>query len=267
MEGLRPGGLSESPAPAGPRLSGRASGIFPPGPTAIEEWRDILADYPWLAPSISEEEAQSFIRQLADGLAPSLAVFSFTAWHERMTDALYHLLKMERPKMGSEEYTSNTMSILRDDRRAVGPSSPRHTEQTEKSYSCLSQVPSSARSSCGVEASAQQQQLRQMREAQSAASCEDQEILQQGMYVYGIQGDKNCCIQERANSAYSDMRCLRKENQTESEQILQSRLLAEVLKDMKDQRTDALRMLGNGVVVIQCAAAFTILARRAGINL
>jgi hypothetical protein len=69
VEGLRPGGLSESPAPAGPRLSGRASGIFPPGPTAIEEWREILADYPWLAPSISEEEAECTLRGVADELA------------------------------------------------------------------------------------------------------------------------------------------------------------------------------------------------------
>jgi site-specific DNA-cytosine methylase len=80
MEGLRPGGLSESPAPAGPRLSGRASGIFPPGPTAFDEWNDVLGRYPWLAPAIAEEEVKPDFRFMANGLA-SLVV-------QQRTDAL-----------------------------------------------------------------------------------------------------------------------------------------------------------------------------------
>lgn len=52
----------------------RSSGIplFPPGPSDAVAWRDILARFPWLAPAIGEEEAESLVRRLADGMASGL---------------------------------------------------------------------------------------------------------------------------------------------------------------------------------------------------
>jgi DNA (cytosine-5)-methyltransferase 1 len=80
VQGERTGGVEEPPAPTGPWLSGCPEHILPPGPGALDEWRDILSDHPWLAPALSAEEAESYLRGVADGLA-ALVV------HER-TDAL-----------------------------------------------------------------------------------------------------------------------------------------------------------------------------------
>lgn len=80
MEGDWAGREQEPPAQVGPRLSGRASGIFPPGPTAFDEWNDVLGRYSWLAPAIAEEEVKPDIRFMANGLA-SLVV-------QQRTDAL-----------------------------------------------------------------------------------------------------------------------------------------------------------------------------------
>lgn len=80
IQGERPGGEQEPPAPAGPRLPRCPERIFPPGPGALEEWRDILAESPWLAPAISAEEAKSHLCGVADGLAALVA--------DERTDAL-----------------------------------------------------------------------------------------------------------------------------------------------------------------------------------
>ena len=45
--------------------------LFAPGPQS-ELWRSILAERPWLAPAISEAEAQSFLCGISDGLAVRL---------------------------------------------------------------------------------------------------------------------------------------------------------------------------------------------------
>ena len=53
--------------------------LFAPGPSD-PRWPAILAEYPWLAPAISEEEAQSTLRGMADGMARMVA--------DERTDAL-----------------------------------------------------------------------------------------------------------------------------------------------------------------------------------
>ena len=53
--------------------------LFAPGPSD-SRWPDIIAAAPWLAPAISEEEAESTLRGMADGLARMVA--------DERTDAL-----------------------------------------------------------------------------------------------------------------------------------------------------------------------------------
>ena len=53
--------------------------LFAPGPSD-PRWPAILVEYPWLAPAISEEEAQSTLRGMADGVARMVA--------DERTDAL-----------------------------------------------------------------------------------------------------------------------------------------------------------------------------------
>ncbi len=47
--------------------SGLPGTLFPPGPGDRERWRAILADHPHLAPALSAEEAESFLRDVASG--------------------------------------------------------------------------------------------------------------------------------------------------------------------------------------------------------
>ena len=54
--------------------------LFPPGPGDIAAWLDVLVRKPWLRPAISQAEAESALRDVADGLA-SLVV-------NQRTDAL-----------------------------------------------------------------------------------------------------------------------------------------------------------------------------------
>lgn len=50
---------------------GCAFPLFAPGPSS-GEWPAILRDFPWLAPAISEEETQQFIRDMAPGASVGL---------------------------------------------------------------------------------------------------------------------------------------------------------------------------------------------------
>lgn len=68
--------------PAGPdrrnsEMGGHEREIFAPGPTDAA-WPGILARFPWLAPAITDEAAQSLLRGAADGLASGLD-FSYRA--------------------------------------------------------------------------------------------------------------------------------------------------------------------------------------------
>lgn len=70
-------GLISQPRRGSQGRDGAGSGgesvpLFPPGPSDIEGWRRLLADYPWLAPAISEEEAQCLFRRNADGTTSRL---------------------------------------------------------------------------------------------------------------------------------------------------------------------------------------------------
>lgn len=64
-----------------PRLEGRGESEsrmpnqgspFPPGPAEFDQWRAILAADPILAPALSKEAIESYVRGMADGLAPRL---------------------------------------------------------------------------------------------------------------------------------------------------------------------------------------------------
>lgn len=70
------GGKNDEPlqSPIGAESPGddRARPIFPPGPSDREGWATVLRETPWLAPAISEEEAQSLLRREPDGLSPEL---------------------------------------------------------------------------------------------------------------------------------------------------------------------------------------------------
>ena len=72
----------EQPGSSGQRDGSEASGsvtefcgtlpTFPPGPADTDAWRRILAEYPELAPALSEEEVESGVCRSLDGLAHAL---------------------------------------------------------------------------------------------------------------------------------------------------------------------------------------------------
>lgn len=50
----------------------RALAAFPPRPNDAQAWADVINRCPWLAPAISQEEAQSLLRGMANGLPDPL---------------------------------------------------------------------------------------------------------------------------------------------------------------------------------------------------
>ncbi len=71
--------MEHTPLPEGARLGQQhldnsrqtSPGLFAPGP-ADPRWAEIIRDYPWLAPALSEEEAKSGLRLLVNGDAAPL---------------------------------------------------------------------------------------------------------------------------------------------------------------------------------------------------
>src|SRR5262245_45294906 len=75
--GLEPGhvaadALGAGQGPAAGAASGAARPLFAPGPARREWWAAVLQDAPWLAPALSEEEAQCLLRGVAPGTAAQL---------------------------------------------------------------------------------------------------------------------------------------------------------------------------------------------------